>query len=214
MRRYRSSCLPAFPSNRHLSFFFTRGTGNGQSSSPTNKNARFPVFGSTETLSFSRACAAKSVAGLLSCASPPLKTTVLPSEPKISSSAPTSNSPAALINASAARCGVSKVLAISLGPVFEETVGVTADCCATRAEQVHPSTHASWPIGSNSFRKLRASELKFMTVLLMRPCPISVCRSGYLRRPPPPPRDPPPRQPPKLEAPRLLEERALAPLYP
>ena len=45
MRRYRSSCLPALLSKNHLPAQRVSGTGNGQSSSPTSRNARAPVFG-------------------------------------------------------------------------------------------------------------------------------------------------------------------------
>jgi len=45
---------PALASKNHLSPNFTSGTGKGQSSLPTRRNARFPRLGSTETLFFRR----------------------------------------------------------------------------------------------------------------------------------------------------------------
>ncbi len=111
MRRYSISCRPALLSKNHLSPFFTSGTGKGQSSFPTSTNARFLLFGSTDTFVFSRASAAKSEARLRSCANSPVKTTSSRSGPKISVSAATSNFSAALTSASAACCGVAKSLA-------------------------------------------------------------------------------------------------------
>src|SRR5262249_38635409 len=112
MRRYKSSCLPALPSKDHFPALFTNGTGKGQSSLPTSRNARVPVFGSTETLFFSRASAAKSMARWRSCAKSPVNATSSAAGPKISVNALTSNFAAASMSASAACCGVSNSLAL------------------------------------------------------------------------------------------------------
>ena len=45
MRRYRSSCRPALLSKNHFPPLFTSGTGKGQSSLPTRRNARLRVLG-------------------------------------------------------------------------------------------------------------------------------------------------------------------------
>ena len=108
MRRYSSSCRPALLSKNHFPPLFTSGTGKGQSSFPTSRNARVPALRVHGDLFFSRASAAKSAARLRSCANSPLKTTSSPSGPKISVSAATSKFSAALTSASAACCGVSK----------------------------------------------------------------------------------------------------------
>jgi len=56
MRRWRSSWRPAFASKYHLPPNFTNGTGKGQSSSPTRRNARLPSLDLRRRFSFGGLC--------------------------------------------------------------------------------------------------------------------------------------------------------------
>src|SRR5262249_42476275 len=91
------------------------GTGNGQFPLPTMTKARFPFFGSTETLCFSPAWAAKSAARCRSCGGSPVRTMSSLFGPKMATRPGTSNFSAAAMRASAACWGVSKLL----GPATE-----------------------------------------------------------------------------------------------
>src|SRR6266404_5896485 len=126
-----------------------------------------------------------------------------PPGPKICSNAFRSNFSAALISASTACCGVSKLW---LPTVEAETVAdglSVSDCCAAKGvakREAHTTVQAS----EISFAKCLVALVEFMSL------PLPIC---YLRRPPPPRLKPPP--PPRermLEEPRLLLERALDPL--
>src|SRR5215472_6262373 len=208
MRRWRSSSRPAFPSKNHLSPFFTIGTGNGQSSSPTRRNALFPLFGSTETLFFSRASATKLAACCWSCAYSPDRTMSSPPGPKIWSNALTSNFSAASISASAARCGVSK-LRVSTVEAAGVAGGFCMADCGVAKETANREAEATVQPNQRYFAKGLFTDVDSMPVLRL---------VSYLRRPPPP-RPPPPRlkpppppRDPMLEEPRLLLARALDPL--
>src|SRR6516225_3354564 len=209
IRRYRSSWRPAFASKCHLSPAFTIGTGNGQSSLPTNRTARFAVLGSTETLFFSRASAAKPAARSRSCGYSPERTMSSPSGPKIASRAPTSNFSAASTRALAACCGVSKLLATTR---TEVEAGLEADACAEVVCGAAGIAQAIAPMTHRNLLGVWRAEICFMS----QPPQITRKVQTYLRRPPPPPPRKPPPLPrePMLEAPRLLLARVLDPLYP
>ena len=116
---------------------FTIATGNGQSSLPTSRKARLPFFGSTGTLFFSRASAAKSAACFRSCANSPLKTTCSPPGPKMRARATTSNLSAASTNASAASYGGSKLLGPAVGGFVAAGDFLAVDCCARDETETH-----------------------------------------------------------------------------
>src|SRR5436190_306234 len=109
MRRYRSSCRPAFVSKNQLLPTLTIGTGNGQSCSPTIRLARVFVL-LTLTLIFARAWAANAFEFSLSRAGSPVCTMSSLPGPSISFRAAGSYDSVALIRASAAACAVAKAL--------------------------------------------------------------------------------------------------------
>src|SRR5262249_54762062 len=192
------------------------GTGNGQFPLPTMTKARFPFFGSIETLCFSRAWAAKSAARCRSCGGSPVRTMSSLFGPKMATRPGTSNFSAAAMRASAACWGVSKLL----GPATELAGAVASGFAAGSCPAQRNDAERHAQTTAHAVQK-RLEEVAFWDVDFISQIPVVPARSqeleapsssSYLRRPPPP-RPPPPRDP-KLEEPRLLAARALDPLNP
>src|SRR5271166_2158513 len=109
MRRNRISCLPSLVLKYHLPFFLTRGIGSGHSCSPTMMYARFGLDLASSIEFLAAASLAKACALALSWTVSSDATTSWPSGPRIASNSDTSNAPVALMSASAACSGVTKV---------------------------------------------------------------------------------------------------------
>jgi len=125
MRRFRISCRPALVSKDQRPPFRTIGKGAGQSSGPTIRIARSGFFASGITSLFWRARAEKAMPVFRSWTGSSVTIRSSLSGPRICFRAGTSQSPVALIRASAACRGVSKV------------------CCAAEARAgERRSTHA------------------------------------------------------------------------
>src|SRR4029077_16640438 len=108
-----------------------------------------------------------------------------PPGPKISLRIPSSNFPAAATSASAACCGVSKVLAPT---ATEAGADFVIGCCAVTWRDINKNANVTASQGN--LARLALADFDFIICphdLLARP------RPAYLR--PPPPRPPPPRDP-------------------
>src|SRR6516165_5492287 len=102
-----------------------------------------------------------------------------PSGPKIRVSAPWSNFSAAPISASAACCGVSKLL----GPAAEAAVAggafFAADCCATDETDAHRHAQATTPTILRNLDRFSFADLDFIRAPM-----ISLPHSARLPAPP------------------------------
>src|SRR5262249_12689104 len=126
-------------------------------------------------------------------------------------SAASSNFSAAPTSASAACCGVSKLLAPAVGAAVAAGASFAADCCAAKGTDTDRHGQAPAPTSPGRPESLRFGDVDF--ILGSYDCRPAI-EAAYLRRPPPPLKPAPPPRDPMLEAPRLLLPRAFDPLYP
>ena len=174
-----------------------------------------PLFGSTETLFFSRASATKLAACCRSCANSPLNTMSSPPGPKICAEL----NHIELFGRVDQRIGSLlrgveifwRLRCRSGGSRSFRSLRVAA---AEDGSSRHRHTNATAPSNAKEIGK----DVHSPHVDFIRAPGVPLCSpQRYLRRPPPPPprlKPPPPPRDPMLEAPRLLLLRALDPLYP